>query len=163
MMGRAFSPRRSVWLCDPDRWPISANLSGGFCPNPHKIVILSGAEGSAVLSVSINGCLKHEPWSSQEQKTTKAPLQICLLCRKTSPGKVRGTADPSAALGMTKGRAALSSALETPRINRRSPFDFAQGRLSTSLRSGRDDNSYLGTGCECPRKIAIPKNHKLSG
>ncbi len=24
--------------------------------------------------------------------------------------------------------------------NRRSPFDFAQGRLSTSLRSGRDDN-----------------------
>jgi hypothetical protein len=36
------------------------------------------------------------------------------------------------------------------------PFDFAQGRLSTSLRSGRDDNSYLGQGCECPRKIGIP-------
>jgi hypothetical protein len=43
------------------------------------------------------------------------------------------------------------------------PYDFAQGRLSTSLRSGptarrdrRDDNSYLGTGCECPRKIVIP-------
>jgi hypothetical protein len=31
------------------------------------------------------------------------------LCRKTFPGKVRGTADPSAALGMTKGRAELRS------------------------------------------------------
>jgi hypothetical protein len=28
-------------------------------------------------------------------------------CRKTFPRKVRGTADPSAALGMTKGRAEL--------------------------------------------------------
>src|ERR1700677_3311025 len=27
---------------------------------------------------------------------------------------------------------------------------------STSLRSGRDDNSYFGRRCECPRKIAIP-------
>ena len=27
--------------------------------------------------------------------------------------------------------------------NSRSPFAFAQGRLSASLRSGRDDNSYL--------------------
>jgi len=26
------------------------------------------------------------------------------------------------------------------------PFDFAQGRLSTSLSSGRDDNSVLWTG-----------------
>ena len=26
----------------------------------------------------------------------------------------------------------------------------------TSLRSGRDDNSYLSTGSECPREIAIP-------
>ena len=29
------------------------------------------------------------------------------LRRKTFPGRVRGTADPSAALGMTKGRATL--------------------------------------------------------
>jgi hypothetical protein len=28
---------------------------------------------------------------------------------------------------------------------------------STSLRFGRDDNSYLGTGCEYPRKIVIRK------
>jgi hypothetical protein len=28
-------------------------------------------------------------------------------------------------------------------LNSRSPFDFAQGRLSTSLRSGRDDRIYL--------------------
>jgi hypothetical protein len=28
---------------------------------------------------------------------------------------------------------------------------------STSLRSGRDDNSHLGTGCVCPRKIVISK------
>jgi hypothetical protein len=28
-----------------------------------------------------------------------------LFCRKTFPGKVRGTADPSATLGMTKERA----------------------------------------------------------
>jgi hypothetical protein len=26
---------------------------------------------------------------------------------------------------------------------------------STSLRSGRDDNSYFGMGCECPRKIVV--------
>src|ERR1700683_3312075 len=32
-----------------------------------------------------------------------------------------------------------------------------RGRLSTSLRSGRDDNSYLGTGCECPRKLSPNK------
>src|SRR5580692_11250805 len=47
--------------------------------------------------------------------------------------------------------------------NRRSPFDYAQGRLSTSLRFGRDDNSYLGTGCECPREIVIPKKTQTLG
>ncbi len=41
--------------------------------------------------------------------------------------------------------------------NRRSPFDFAQGRLSTSLRSGRHDNSYLGTGCECQDELSSGK------
>jgi hypothetical protein len=30
------------------------------------------------------------------------------LCRKTFPGKVRRTADPSASVGMTKGRATVS-------------------------------------------------------
>jgi hypothetical protein len=28
---------------------------------------------------------------------------------------------------------------------------------STSLRFGRDDNSYFGKGCEGPRKIVIGK------
>ena len=77
------------------------------------------------------------------------------LPRKTFPGRACRTADPSASLGMTKGRAALPFVFDAGRKNRRSPFDFAQGRLSTSLRSGRDDNSYLGRGCECPRKIVI--------
>ena len=39
--------------------------------------------------------------------------------------------------------------------NSRFPFDFAQGRLSTSLRSGRDDNFVL----QCVRvakKTGIP-------
>jgi hypothetical protein len=34
---------------------------------------------------------------------------------------------------------------------------------STSLRSGRDDNQYLGTGCECSRKIAIRKKSQALG
>src|SRR5580698_9034749 len=43
----------------------------------------------------------------------------------------------SQALGMTKGRGALSSGFVAGIENSRSPFDFAQGRLSTSLlRSG---------------------------
>ena len=36
-------------------------------------------------------------------------------------------------------------------VERRSPFDFAQGRLSTSLRFGRDDNSYFA-GVQVPKK-----------
>jgi hypothetical protein len=54
---------------------------------------------------------------------------------------------------MTKGRVVLPSGLVAGIENSRSPFDFAQGRLSTSLRSGRDDNSYFDNGfckgCEC--------------
>src|ERR1700722_1653292 len=37
-------------------------------------------------------------------------------------------------------------------------FDDTEGSTagpSTSLRSGRDDNSYFGMGCECPRKIVV--------
>ena len=49
----------------------------------------------------------------------------------------------SQALGMTKGRAALHVDPVCGGENSRSPFDFAQGRLSTSLRFGRDDNSFL--------------------
>jgi hypothetical protein len=37
--------------------------------------------------------------------TLGGPKAHWLLCRKTFPGKVRETADPSAALGMTKERA----------------------------------------------------------
>ena len=39
--------------------------------------------------------------------------------------------------------------------NSRSPFDFTQGRLSISLRSGRDDNLYFGW-VRVPKKIVIP-------
>ncbi len=46
---------------------------------------------------------------------------------------------------MTKGSAASPSRFVAGRENSRSPLDFAQGRLSTSLRSGRDDNSSFGT------------------
>ena len=67
----------------------------------------------------------------------------------------------SASLGMTKGRVVLPLGLVAGGENRRSPFDYAPGRLSTSLRSGRDDNSYLGTGCRCPRKLPSLKSHKL--
>jgi hypothetical protein len=35
------------------------------------------------------------------------PLLQLKVCQKTFPRAVRGTADPSASLGMTKGRAAL--------------------------------------------------------
>jgi hypothetical protein len=34
-------------------------------------------------------------------------------------------------------------------------LDGSTAGPSTSLRSGRDDNSYFGEGCECPRKIVI--------
>jgi hypothetical protein len=51
-----------------------------------------------------------------------------LHCPQTSPGMVCRTADPSAALGMTKGGAVLSSALRAGPANRRSlhyaPPDF---------------------------------------
>jgi hypothetical protein len=51
-----------------------------------------------------------------------------LRCRKTFPGMVRGTADPSAALGMTKGRAAISFTSHAGQANSRSlhyaPPDF---------------------------------------
>src|SRR5580692_3110962 len=53
----------------------------------------------------------------------------------------------SQALRMTKVRAVLPSG-----------FDDTEGSTagpSTSLRSGRDDNSYFGMGCECPRKIVV--------
>jgi hypothetical protein len=40
-------------------------------------------------------------------KRNRRSLHYAALCRKTIPGKVRGTADSSAALGMTKGRAKL--------------------------------------------------------
>jgi hypothetical protein len=36
-------------------------------------------------------------------------------------------------------------------------LDESTAGPSTSLRSGRDDNSYFGKGFECPRKIVIPK------
>ena len=48
-------------------------------------------------------------------------------------------------------RGALPFVFDAARVNRRSPFDFAQGRLSTSLRSGRDDNFVAE--CELLRKI----------
>jgi hypothetical protein len=52
------------------------------------------------------------PWRAvAEQKpffiTLGGPLAHNTLCRNTCPRKVRGTADPSASLGMTKGKAAL--------------------------------------------------------
>jgi hypothetical protein len=73
-----------------------------------------------------------------------------------------GPADPSATLGMTKGRAMLSLKFVVGEENRRSPFDYAQGRLSTTLRSGRDDNSYLGR-VRVPRKNCHPeKSHEPS-
>ena len=40
-------------------------------------------------------------------KRNSRSLHCATLCRKTFPGKVRGTADPSAPLGMTKGRGTL--------------------------------------------------------
>jgi hypothetical protein len=43
-----------------------------------------------------------------QDEPAKLQIHSAALCRKTFPGKVRGTADPSAALGMTKGRGALS-------------------------------------------------------
>ena len=100
---------------------------------------------------------------------------VCTVCQSalpaskptasptTFPGRACRTADPSAALGMTKGRATLPLGFVAGGENRRSPFDFAQGRLSTSLRSGRDDNSYLGKGCECPRKIGIAEKSQTLG
>ncbi len=100
---------------------------------------------------------------------------VCTVCQsalpaskptaspRTFPGRACRTADPSAALGMTKGRATLPLGFVAGGENRRSPFDFAQGRLSTSLCSGRDDNSYLGKGCECPRKIGIAEKSQTLG
>ena|ERR1700733_13633175 len=58
------------------------------------------------------------------------------------PGR---TADPSAALGMRKGRVVTFIRGRQIRMDRKKqqvPFDFAQGRLSTSLRFGRDDNLF---------------------
>jgi hypothetical protein len=57
---------------------------------------------------------------------------------------------------MTKGRVvAFNEHLLAGGEDSRSPFDFAQGRLSTSLRIGRDDNSYFAR-FECPGKFVIP-------
>jgi hypothetical protein len=59
----------------------------------------------------------------------------------------------SQALRMTKGRAALPSGFGDAEYQPQIP----------PLRSGRDDNSYLGAGFECPRKIVIRKYiHKRS-
>jgi hypothetical protein len=52
------------------------------------------------------------------------------------PGR---TADPSAALGMTKGRAVTfirNRQMRWTEKKQQVPFDFAQGRPSTSLRFG---------------------------
>ncbi len=56
---------------------------------------------------------------------------------------VERTADPSASLGMTKGRGRFHLYLM---------LDEKTAGPSTSLRSGRDDNSYFGKRCERPRK-----------
>jgi hypothetical protein len=59
------------------------------------------------------------------------------------PGR---TADPSAALGMTKWSVVTFIRDRPIRMDRKKqqvPFDFAQGRLSTTLRSGRDDKFRL--------------------
>jgi hypothetical protein len=62
------------------------------------------------------------------------------------------TADPSATLGMTKGRVVtFIRGRQIGRIEKKQqvPFDFAQGRLSTSLRfsstAGRDrrDDNFV--------------------
>jgi hypothetical protein len=52
-------------------------------------------------------------------------------------GELRTTRGPSTRLGMTVGGGCGREA--GVRGNERSPFDFAQGRLSAALRSGRDD------------------------
>jgi hypothetical protein len=54
-------------------------------------------------------------WRSALRASRPRPLP-----RKTFPGKVRRTADPSAALGMTRGGRRFHQGLKTPRINRRS-------------------------------------------
>ncbi len=56
--------------------------------------------------------------------------------------------------GMTKGRVVLPSGFVAGGENRRSPFDFAQGRFSTALRSGRDDNSYFGRAAGAQERLS---------
>ena len=57
----------------------------------------------------------------------------------------------------------LSGLVASANFMRLSLRKGAHGDLSSAvwqkirIRFGRDDNSYLGTGYECPRKIAIPK------
>ena len=87
--------------------------------------------------------------SERRRRGTLSPQPASVPCRKTFPGRACRTADPSAALGMTKGRVALSLSVHWLMERTAGP--------STSLRSGRDDNSYLGTECECPRKVVIRK------
>jgi|HubBroStandDraft_6_1064221.scaffolds.fasta_scaffold205718_2 hypothetical protein len=47
--------------------------------------------------------------SAQKLLQVSVAVSTKTLCRKTFPGEVRGTADPSASVGMTKERAALPS------------------------------------------------------
>jgi hypothetical protein len=67
--------------------------------------------------------------SERRRRGTLSPRPASVLCRKTFPGRACRTADPSATLGMTKGRVALS-------LSVRWLAERTAGPHSTSLRAG---------------------------
>jgi hypothetical protein len=73
------------------------------------------------------------------------------LCRKTFPRKVRGTADPSAALGMTKGRVVALHQERRP-VENRGSLHYARSKNISKKgpRNCRSASAGSGQALGCP-------------
>ena len=90
----------------------AANRKSGYAPDEQAGRLLLAKESS----------LLRLPVEADAGRANSRYLRFATLCRKTFPGMDRGTADPSAPLGMTKGRVSLPFGVMAVMIASRTSF-----------------------------------------